>query len=182
MWISGGIVVLSVVGCAGEQNNHSVLIHTRKFGPRPLGALGLPIVDEMIRRHALLLFFHHATAQQCAVCFAGNAVGLMQPHVRRFAKERLVDALGCAAVDSFFYLTLDNTQQRDDLLPAPNATVEAVHGAAREFDPVSVTVRVRDDALGDDEGGAAHAQLSKAAACYSLVEASELAARKRYDG
>ena len=71
-----------------------------------------------------------------------------QPHVRRFAKERLVDALGCAAVDSFFYLTLDNTQQRDDLLPAPNATVEAAHAAAREFDPVSVTLHVRDDSLG----------------------------------
>ena len=54
----------------------------------------------------------------------------MQPHVRRFAKERLVDALSCAAVDSFFYLTLDTAQQRDDLLPAPNATVEAVHAAA----------------------------------------------------
>jgi hypothetical protein len=130
--------------------------------------------------HALLLLFHHAAAQQCAVCFAGNAVGLMQPHVRRFAKERLVDALGCAAVDSFFYLTLDNTQQRDDLLPAPNVTVEAVHAAAREFDPVSVTVHLRDDSLGDDDDDA-HAQLSKAAACYALVEASELAARKRYD-
>ena len=90
----------------------------------------------------------------------------MQPHVRRFAKERLVDALSCAAVDSFFYLTLDTAQQRDDLLPAPNATVEAVHAAAREFDPVSVTVHVRDDSLKSDED-AAHAQLSKAAACYS---------------
>ena len=106
----------------------------------------------------------------------------MQPHVRRFAKERLVDALGCAAVDSFFYLTLeDAAQQRDDLLPAPNASIEAVHAAAREFDPVSVTVHVRDDSLGSDDDDAAHAQLSKAAACYSLVEASELAARKRYD-
>ena len=135
----------------------------------------------MWHRHALLLLFHRAAAQQCAVCFAGNAMGsFQQPHVRRFAKERLVDALGCAAVDSFFYLTLDNTQQRDDLLPAPNATVEAVHAAAREFDPVSVTVHLRDDSLGDDDDDA-HAQLSKAAACYSLVEASELAARKRYD-
>ena len=75
----------------------------------------------MKRTHALLFLLHHAAAQQCAVCFAGNAVGLMQPHVRRFAKERLVDALGCAAVDSFFYLTLDAAQQQDDLLPAPNA-------------------------------------------------------------
>ena len=134
-----------------------------------------------MRRHALLFLFHHATAQQCAVCFSGSVEGsFLQPHVRRFAKERLVDALGCAAVDSFFYLTLDNTQQRDDLLPAPNASIEAVHAAAREFDPVSVTVHVRDDSLKSDED-AAHAQLSKAAACYSLVEASELAARKRYD-
>ena len=127
------------------------------------------------------MLFHRAAAQQCAVCFSGSVEGsFLQPHVRRFAKERLVDALGCAAVDSFFYLNLDNTQQRDDLLPAPNVTVEAVHAAAREFDPVSVTLHVRDDSLKSDEDDA-HAQLSKAAACYSLIEASELAARKRYD-
>ena len=99
--------------------------------------------------------------------------------MRRFAKERMVDALGCAAVDTYFYVTMDKgtaEQASDDFTPAPNATVEAVHAAAREFDPVSVTLHVRDDSLKSDEDDA-HAQLSKAAACYDTATGEPSAQR-----
>ena len=137
-------------------------------------------------RHAALLpllVLPHAAAQTCAVCFAGAVGSFLQPHVRRFAKERLVDALGCASVDNFFFVTLKADKQRawDDVAPTPNASVDHFYAAAREFSPVSVAVHLREDSLSDDDDDAAHAQLARAAACYSLVEASELAARKRYD-
>ena len=80
----------------------------------------------------LLLFgcLAPAAAQRCAVCFSGAARSFARPHVRRAAKARLVDALGCDVTDAFFYVALEESPLRharrdwDDFAPAPNVAAE----------------------------------------------------------
>ena len=87
----------------------------------------------------LLLFgcLAPAAAQRCAVCFSGAARSFARPHVRRAAKARLVDALGCDVTDAFFYVALEELPLRharrdwDDFAPAPNVAGRAERSSRR---------------------------------------------------